>query len=380
MKGVIRPDKPYTGSMTPRERWRRVFHYQYVDRIPHYEFGYWQELYSEWHEQGLPSDIDNESKANTYFGFDGRMTVGPNLGLIPPFKHEVIRDEGDQLVVRDSEGVLCAVRKQGSSIPHYLEFPIKDRPSWEEFRTRLNPDDPRRVPSEEELDKLAGRCREADVPVGINIGSLFGKPRDWMGFEQIALMMYDDPELIDEIIENQCQMIEKGIKPFLERIEFDYAGGWEDICFNNGCIIGPAMFREFLLPRYRRIAELLHRHGVDVIYTDCDGNITQVAEIWLEAGYNCMFPVEVRAGSDPVELRKRFGKDLLLLGGFDKMALLAGKEAILAELKRLEPVVEEGGFVPHVDHRVPAGVTLENYMYYLREKRALLGYSTGRMS
>lgn len=361
--------------MTPRERWRRVFHYQNVDRIPHYEFGYWAQLYPEWHEQGLPKDIDNEEKANRYFGFDQRIVVGPNLGVLPPFEPKVVRDEGDKEIVVDEEGVLCAVPKHGASIPHYLEFPIKDRDSWERYKERLDPNNPDRIPSDEELDELAQLCRQADYPVGINIGSLFGKPRDRMGFEGIALMMYDDPELMDEIIENQCQLVETCIEPYLQLIQFDYAAGWEDICFNNGCIIGPSMFREFLFPRYKRIADLLHRYGVDVIYTDCDGNINGVVDIWLEAGYNCMFPVEVRAGSDPILLRKRFGKDLLLLGGFDKMAFLEGKEGILRELKRLAPLVEEGGFIPHVDHRVPAGVKLEDYRYYLKEKRAVLGFS-----
>jgi len=32
-------------------------------------------------------------------------------------------------------------------------------------------------------------------------------------------------------------------------------------------------------------------------------------------------------------------------------------------------VVEEGGFIPHVDHRCPADVTLQNYKFYQRIKR-----------
>lgn len=369
------PEAPYVKGMTPRERWRRVFHYQSVDRIPHYEFGYWDELYEEWHAQGLPGEITSEAAADQYFGFDRRMVVGPNLEIIPSFEPRVLRDEGDKQLVVDREGIVCEIRKHGASIPHYLEFPVRDRETWKQYRERLDPHDPRRIPSPAELDRLAAECRESQVPVGIWIGSLFGKPRDWMGFERIAMMMYDDPDLMDEIIENQCVMIEKNIEPFLQRIEFDFAAGWEDICFNNGCIISPKMFREFLLPRYKRIARLLHRYGVDVIYTDCDGNINGIVDIWLEAGYNCVFPVEVRAGSDPVQLRERFGKDILIMGGFDKTALLEGPPAILAELKRLEPVVEEGGFIPHVDHRVPCGVKLEDYRYYLREKKALLGFT-----
>lgn len=358
--------------LNARERWQRTFHYQNVDRVPNYEFGYWDQLYAEWHQQGLPSQINNEGAADAYFGLDRRIMVGPHLGLIPPFETKTLRIEGNRRIYQDGEGVISEVSLSGeASIPHYLEFPIKDRDSWLRFKERLNPNTPGRLVSN--LDKIAERCRQSDVPVGINIGSLLGKPRDWTGFERIALLSYDDPELVEDMVETQCELIIRGITPFLERIQFDYAGGWEDFCFNSGPILSPAMLRHFVLPRYERIARLLRQHGVTVIWTDCDGNINPVVDIWLETGYNCMFPIEVRAGSDPVELRRRYGKDILLLGGYDKMALYKGKEAILAELKRLAPVVEEGGFVPHVDHRVPGGVPLENYVYYHKEKKALLG-------
>lgn len=359
--------------MNARERWKRTFRFEQVDRVPNYEFGYWHELYAEWHAQGLPENIKTEGAANEYFGLDKRWTVGPKLGLLPPFTERTLREEGGHRIYQNAEGITCEVNSDGGvSIPHFLDYPIKDRASWERFKERLDPAAPGRVP--DNLDDIAQRCNNAEIPVGINIGSMFGKPRDWAGFEQIAMLVYDDPDLVDEIVENQCQLVLQNIRPFLERIHFDYAAGWEDFCFNNGPIISPDMIRQFLLPRYKRIADLLRQYGVEVIYTDCDGDIKLVAPLWLEAGYNCMFPLEVRGGSDPVELRRRYGKDILLLGGFDKMAFLGGKPAILAELKRLTPIIEEGGFVPHVDHRVPCGVKLEDYLYYHKEKRAVLGY------
>jgi uroporphyrinogen decarboxylase len=95
--------------------------------------------------------------------------------------------------------------------------------------------------------------------------------------------------------------------------------------------------------------------------------------LWLDIGLNCMFPLEVRAGNDVVESRKKYGRDLLILGGFDKFALLESKEAILAQFKKLEPVLADGGFVPHIDHRCPDGVRFEMYQYYIREKCHFLG-------
>jgi len=371
--------KSWSGTaMTPRERWRRVFHYQTVDRIPHYEFGYWSETYGEWHKQGLPKEIDNEAKANRFFGFDPRGGAGPNIGWLYGFEHKVLEDKGDKIIVQGSDGVISEVFKDGTStIPHYIKFPIENREDWEKFKDRLRIDDEARYPKN--WDQIAERLRHVDHPIGVNVGSLYGWPRNWIGFENISLMLYDDYALVEEIVETICELIVHTLQRALRTVEYDYGAGWEDMCFNNGPMISPAMFKKLLVPRYKRIADLLHRHGVDVIYTDCDGNINDVAGLWLEAGYNCMFPIEVRAGSDPVKLRKRFGKDILLLGGVDKMALIRGKSDILKELKRLSPVVEEGGFIPHVDHRVPPDVPYENYLYYLREKKAMLGFRTDEL-
>jgi uroporphyrinogen decarboxylase len=121
--------------------------------------------------------------------------------------------------------------------------------------------------------------------------------------------------------------------------------------------------------------QMLRQHGIDVIFTDCDGNVNHLIPLWMDVGLNCMFPLEVRAGNDVVSLREQYGRDLLVIGGFDKFPLLEGKEAILAEFRRLEPIARDGGFIPHVDHRCPDGVPYDNYLYYIREKCAFLGFS-----
>jgi uroporphyrinogen decarboxylase len=110
-----------------------------------------------------------------------------------------------------------------------------------------------------------------------------------------------------------------------------------------------------------------------MIFVDCDGNINDIAGLWLEAGVNCMFPVEVAAGTDPLVLRERHGRDMLLMGGVNKRALAQGQAAIRAEIDRLRPLVADGGFVPHVDHRVPPDVSYQDYRYYLDCKRDAFG-------
>jgi len=353
---------------TLKTRFRNVMHFKPCKHIPNFEFGYWAETLPNWHEQGLPREVDNEGKAYEYFGIESSCGAGPNSNLIPAFEEKFVGMTGTHKLLRDAEGALLEIPMDGhSTIPRHLEYGLKGRSNWDDYLNRLDPNTPDRIAGD--LDELPSRIAASDKPWGIWIGSLIGTPRNWIGFENLALMVYDDPGLVDEIAETMCRLIISGITPYLEKCSFDYAGGWEDICFNSGPIMSPAMFEKFLGERYKRIADLLRAHGVDVIYTDCDGNITGLVPIWLKTGYNCMFPIEVNGGSDPVALREKYGKKILLLGGFNKMALLKGPKAIEKELLRLAPTVAEGGFIPHVDHRVPANVTLDNYKSYLKLKR-----------
>ena len=72
--------------MNLRERWRRTMFFQRVDRIPNFEFGYWDETLWEWHKQGLPSQITDEASAYQYFGIESAQSTGVDMmGLRPGF-------------------------------------------------------------------------------------------------------------------------------------------------------------------------------------------------------------------------------------------------------------------------------------------------------
>ncbi len=370
-RAKARPD----GGETLRERFRKTMHYETPDRLPNLEFGYWTETLPAWHEQGLPREIDNESRACEYFGIESTRGSPVRVGFMGEMLPEETIEETDEYrIYRDGLGVVLKQPKDGhSTIPQHISFPLKDAESWAWFRDRLMPDG--RVPGD-----MAERAKElnvADVPVTVRFGSLLGWIRNWMGFEEFAVATLERPEFLEEMIEHLTVMLvtvlgeaaAAGLRP-------DAAAGWEDICFNSGPICGVRFFEEVAVPRYVRIAEAIHAMGCDIIYTDCDGDVSDLVPGFLKAGVNCMFPVEVNGGSDPVRLRERHGRDLRLLGGVDKMKLAAGPKAIEAELMRLLPVVEDGGFIPHCDHRCPPTVSLEDYKFYLDLKRDL--YACGK--
>lgn len=355
-----------------RERWRSAMAFAPSGALPNFEFGYWAETLGRWRAQGLPAWVVDEASAYRYFGIENWAWAPVDvMGPRPTYEREILAEDDETITYRDPmSGAIAQINKHGSkSIPHYLEFAVTDRRSWEGMKERLQPG-PERL-----ADDWPQRCAALAAeqrPVAISIGSMIGQPRNWMGFEGICYALADDPELVEDMVETSCQLVCETLTLALPDLNVDFGFGWEDICFNSGPIVGVDFMQRVVAPRWRRVTDLLHQHGIEVCMTDCDGDINAIIPAMREGGLDCLFPVEVHAGSDPVAIRQAY-PEMRLQGGVDKMILTAGKDAIRSELERLAPVVREGGFLPGVDHRVQADVDLEAYEYYLALKRDLFG-------
>jgi len=365
--------------MNGRERFLATMRYQPRDRCPMWDFGFWDELLEQWHAEGLPDDVKNNAQAARFFGMDDfDVGCGVHVGLAPGFERQVVRETDEYRFVRRDDGVVQREHKTSVTIPEPVEYLLTGRDAWPEYKQRLDPADPGRVPAD-----YAGRLArhhdaERTYPLAIGVGSLYGVLRNWVGIENLSLMLYDDRALVEEMVETLAECILAPVSKALEMakragVTFDYATMWEDICFNRGPLIAPKMFRDICGPHYRRIADLLRSFGCEIVMLDCDGKIDELIPIWLDNGINCMFPVEIGDWADPVALQKRFGRGMLIRGGFDKHILAKGEKAIAAEVERLAPLVEEGGFIPHCDHRVPVGVSLADYIHYVHEAKRVWG-------
>jgi uroporphyrinogen decarboxylase len=147
----------------------------------------------------------------------------------------------------------------------------------------------------------------------------------------------------------------------------------EDMAYKQHSMISPAQVREFLLPTYKRWGEIVRRAGCPIYGVDSDGFLGELIPIWIEAGMNECDPMEVAAGNDLVELRREYGTRMAYRGGVDKRAMAKGGRVIEEEMRRLEPVIRDGGYIPGCDHGVPSDVSWESYVYYVR----LLAEATG---
>lgn len=366
--------------MNERERFVATMHYQHRDRSPIWDFNFWEDTLPVWHEQGLPRHIDRFN-SEEFFGMDSgpetcARAVGAIPDLAPPFEYVVLEDRGEDILVQQEDGVRVLRRKYMPSIPQPQQHLLTDRESWRKhYLPRLDPSNPARYPDDWDERVRFWKDPNRDIPLVLPGGSLYGKIRNWVGMEKLAYILYDDAAWFEEMVETVADCIIGTLTRILETgAQCEACGMWEDMAYNAGPLISPRHFKQYLVPHYRRITDLLNQHGVDVVWLDCDGNIEKLIPLWLDAGVNCMFPLEIGTwGADPVKYRRQYGRDLLIMGGVDKHILATTPDAIEREVTRLTPLVEEGGYIGFCDHRVPPDVPYTNYLFYLDTVRRLWG-------
>ncbi|NBC18382.1 MAG: hypothetical protein GVY18_13815 [Bacteroidetes bacterium] len=362
----------WAGTMTDRERFNAQMHYQPVDRCFNMEFGYWQENFEQW-EVFREGGVTNNAQADRFFNFDRVAAIGGNWWLHPHFEQQVIEETGTTKFIRNSEGLVGEVPKDGhSTIPHFTDSSVKTPEDWAEVKAeRMRVDHPARVLDIETIK--ADHPEDRDYPLGVGCGSLIGKIRDLLTVEGLAYAVFDYPGMVEDMVETTCQLIEHSLDQLLPHFDFDFASGWEDIACNTGPLVSMDFFRSVVVPRYKRIGAKLQAAGIDIWYTDCDGDVRAMIPYFMEAGLNTMFPWEVNGSGHPGETLETYGKDLRIMGGVDKTRLAKGPDAIKAWLDSLAPYVERGGFIPHCDHRCPPDVSQEHYFDYLDVKEAMFG-------
>lgn len=351
--------------MTDREKFLKIARFELGGEVflPSCWQWFWNGTLERWRGEGLPGDVHIQN----YFGFQRMEYIPINMSLIPAFDVETLKEDVTTKVIIDSDGAKKRIFKENRelSMDQWIEYPVKDRKTWQEYKKRLNPHSPARYPLWWEKEKE--RYKERDYPLGISVGSFFGWLRNWIGIENLSYLLVDDLSLIEEIEEYLEYFIIEILKGVLKDVKCDFAHFWEDMAYNKGSLVSMEFVKKYMMPHYKKVTDLLHSNGINVITLDSDGNVWELIPFWLECGINGIIPNEVAAGMDVVAMRKKFGKNLIIEGGINKQVLSKGKKEIETEvMKKVPYLLREGGYFPGIDHSVPPDAPLENYLYYLK--------------
>jgi uroporphyrinogen decarboxylase len=299
---------------------------------------------------------------------------------MPGFEPQVIEETDRYIVARNSLGIVTRALKEGSvsggrmCMDEHIAFPVQTPADLADIRRRMTAGLPARYPAD--LDAQIARWKSRDFPLclGRNCAAkgFYWRARELMGTENLSYAWYDYPDLMHEMMETIADFLIEVSRPVLEKVPVDFFVFNEDLSMKGGPLLSPDTYRTFIFPRMKRVVDFLRRHGTRYVAVDSDGDPTVLIPLFMDAGVDTVWPIERASEVSPQAWRRRFGRSLRLWGGVDKRVLTRGPAAIRAHLREFIPLIEEGGFIPTVDHTVPPDVSWDNFRYYMDAKTALL--------
>jgi uroporphyrinogen decarboxylase len=354
-------------TMTSHERFARMYAHQDADRVPIIDYP-WGATIERWQQEGMPADMD----FTDFFGLD--QVAGINADNSPRYEAKVIEETEDYRITTTPWGVTLKNWKHIASTPEFLDFTAVDRDTWRDAKARM-------VPSRDRVNwdylrTAYPEWREKGYWIQAGLWFGFDVTHSWTtGTERILLAMLTDPEWCSDMFNHYLDV---GLalleQVWAEGYAFDAVTWPDDMGFKHNQFFSLDTYRQILKPVQKRAADWAHAKGVKVHLHSC-GDVNPFLPEFVEIGIDALNPLEVKAGMDPIAIKKQYGKDLVLHGGVNAV-LWDDVDAITAEMERVVPVLKEGGgYIFSSDHSVPSSVSLENFRHIVNTAKRLGSYA-----
>ncbi len=374
--------------MNPRERYLATLLFERPDRVP-LTPGYPREsTLAVWHMQGLDPtrdwlDVLVDMVGVPRAAFDTTISVPVSMRMQPVFEEKVLAHRDGHYVVQDWMGAITEIsdaydytyiRSAKDFVTRrWHRFAVQTRADWERIAWRYDPGDPSRWPAD--WRQTCAELKASGLALALQLNGPFWQMREWTGMQGLCLLMLDDPAFVAEMAAHWQRFTLALLERIARDVQIDVLMVSEDMAYKAHSMISPAMARQFLQPTYLAWHELLTGYGCQVFDMDSDGDVSQLIPLWIESGFNCLNPIEIAAGNDPLALHARYGHRLALRGGLDKRVLAIGGAPMHSMLQAIvPPLVADGGYIPSCDHGVPPDISWFNYVACTRELAALLGW------
>ncbi len=340
-------------KMTPHERYLRMYRHQLADRVPITD-GPWNATLTRWKKEGMPENADWQE----YFGTDPHVYIFTDAS--PQYPTKVIEETDEYRVHTTEWGATIKNWKSAGGVPEFLNFTITDPDTWRAAKKRMTLN--RSRVNWDHLKANYKTWREKGAWLEGYFWFGFDVTHSWtIGTERMLMALVEDPEWCVDMFNT---FLDLNIAVFDMMWEAGYtfdAINWpDDLGFKHHQFMSADMYRELLKPVMKRAVDWAHSKGIYARLHSC-GNVMPFVPDFVEIGIDCLNPLEVKAGMDPLALKKQYGDKLVLHGGLNA-AIWHEFDKFEAEMRRLIPVLKQnGGYICSSDHSVPSAVSLETF-------------------
>jgi uroporphyrinogen decarboxylase len=345
------------GALSSQERVRTAIDRKVPDRVPIHD-GPWMATVRRWRKEGLPEGV---SPAD-YFGYE---ISSISADLTPRFPTRVLSEDEEYIVETTPMGGIRRNHKDYSTTPEVVETPIKKKDDWPAIRERLGYDF-KRVDWASSWKKYQ-RAREKGRYVVFANASGYDLLQSYVKSEQLLVFMAEDPAFVKEMADTTSDLIlETVLNMLAEGFTFDGVWVFNDMGYRNSTLFSPQMYRDIIAPSDKKRNDHFHEEGMQTILHSCGCVKGLVADL-IEAGFDCLQPLEVKAGMDLRELKPRFGGDIALFGGINTMLMEDPDDSKIEEEIRDKMTLAKrgGGYLFHSDHSIPNDVSFARYRFVM---------------
>jgi len=314
--------------MNDRERFRRLMEGGCVDRPPLLEEGVRDGVLEVWRTQGLGPRETHIHR----FGLTPHERVGPDLTFRPRWFGRV------------------------------FDLSLKEYRRAFDVSARRFPED-----WNETVRRLENRDHVVCIWASRGLFQALGAG-DWPTLEKALIGSIVKPAWVRERMELYGEFCSRMLLMAMRDVDPEFIYLSEPISDNNGPLISPAMFEEFMIPVYERIVATARGLGCDKILVSTYGDSSLLFPAMTRAGVSLLWISEAAdvPALDYRRIRSEFGPALGLIGGIPLSILRRGsQEGIRQTLEEIvPPLLESGRFIPLAGGRVREDVPWPAYRCY----------------
>lgn len=269
-----------------------------------------------------------------------------------------IVDESKRLI-RDKWGALRRYNPASELVSVFWEAPIKS----ERDLTSYVPPNPDISNMYHDLEESVKRFGGKRAVIAVITNPSFTVRDHMLGQPAYFKAIKTNPDLIHRLTEIAYDYHLKFSKSCID-IGADILWIVGDIATSMGPMLSPADTERFVLAPERKLVQYAKSKGVPVL-RHTDGNIWQIFELIIDAGFDAIHPLDPVAGMDLGEAKARYGHRICLMGNVDCSHLLTwGTPAEVRESVRkcIKQAGVGGGYICTTSNTVHAAVKPENYI------------------
>ncbi len=356
------PDKD---DMSPRDRVAKALDREAPDRVP---FDFW----------GVPETWDNlKSFLKVDDNDDLLAMLGVDCRVVKP---DYIGPEPEVLPDGSFYNVWGSIRKitenESSSYEEYAAYPLAD------FKTPGEIEQWEKWPDSSWWDwdsfilKVERANKKAPYHIRYDIGGIFESAWGLYGLDRFLMGFYENPDLVCTIMDCYTQIFIDNFRSLMKRAEsvVDMVYTYDDIATQNGLLISPDMWRQYILPFHRKLNKVIREYDVKLMYHSCGSVVDMIPAFIEELDIDVLNPLQPRAkGMDMAFIKNTYGDRLSFHGGVDLQKTLpfGSTSDVQDEVSFLcRTLVKGGGYVCTSAHYIQGDVPVRNILALYGQERA----------